>query len=329
MSLYPFISYFQSVFSTTERLLESITNNIRLLSRKYNTGSDGLADAMERFHRLMFKGCLTEDCYIREIKLIIVKTAKNDTTQLIAVLIIASLLYRFRHVKWRLPNFLAPFDFIFAAKRRMVFLKSIFAALAKLAKSDSVIKNGEEEAIEKIAHKLELSSKEYEKMINYYNEILFYDKRSLYDHLSAFTKQFKHDRVTRMLFLRLLFTVMSVQNFILPKEEAILRKIAISLEILPAQYNSLLSQFSLKNKSSATGWQSWHPKHKKYYDLLGVSPMCSDEELKQAYRSFALENHPDKLFNKGIPPKAQKLAHEHFVKIQKAYEQIRETRGIK
>lgn len=54
------------------------------------------------------------------------------------------------------------------------------------------------------------------------------------------------------------------------------------------------------------------------YEVLGVTPGASDEEIKKAYRSLSRKYHPDANVNN--PNKAQ--AEEKFKQVQQAYDQI-------
>lgn len=54
------------------------------------------------------------------------------------------------------------------------------------------------------------------------------------------------------------------------------------------------------------------------YQVLGVSPSSSDEEIKKAYRSLSRKYHPDANVNN--PNRAQ--AEEKFKEVQQAYDQI-------
>ncbi|RHY71720.1 hypothetical protein DYB30_000731 [Aphanomyces astaci] len=55
------------------------------------------------------------------------------------------------------------------------------------------------------------------------------------------------------------------------------------------------------------------PKHTKLYDVMGVAPTVTPEELKKAYRRKALQLHPDK---RGNTPEAQ----EEFTVMKAAYD---------
>ena len=59
------------------------------------------------------------------------------------------------------------------------------------------------------------------------------------------------------------------------------------------------------------------------YDILGLSPGATDEEIKKAYRALSRKYHPDANVNN--PNKEQ--AEERFKEIQQAYNQIMARQG--
>ena len=59
---------------------------------------------------------------------------------------------------------------------------------------------------------------------------------------------------------------------------------------------------------------------KNSYEILGLKPGASEEEIHTAYRKAAQEYHPDKVAHLGEA--LQKLAREKFIEIQNAYETL-------
>ena len=56
------------------------------------------------------------------------------------------------------------------------------------------------------------------------------------------------------------------------------------------------------------------------YQVLGVQPGASREEIKRAYKKLAAQYHPDKVQHLG--KEFQELAHKKFIAIQKAYDTL-------
>ena len=56
------------------------------------------------------------------------------------------------------------------------------------------------------------------------------------------------------------------------------------------------------------------------YTILGLSPGASKKEIREAYRKFAAEYHPDKVSHLGEDLRT--LAHDKMIEIQRAYDEL-------
>lgn len=63
------------------------------------------------------------------------------------------------------------------------------------------------------------------------------------------------------------------------------------------------------------------------YDILGLKPTATNDEIKKTYRTLVKKFHPDTVANLGDDVK--KEAERKFVRIQQAYEKICQLRNIK
>jgi len=63
------------------------------------------------------------------------------------------------------------------------------------------------------------------------------------------------------------------------------------------------------------------------YEILGVAPSISDDDLRNLYHRKVQETHPDKLVSMGLPLEFVQLANEKIARINDAYDRIKEQRG--
>ena len=64
------------------------------------------------------------------------------------------------------------------------------------------------------------------------------------------------------------------------------------------------------------------------YEVLGITPDVDNEALKAHYRRLVLDNHPDKIIARGVPPEFVSLATKKVAAINAAYEEVAKERRI-
>lgn len=117
---------------------------------------------------------------------------------------------------------------------------------------------------------------------------------------------------SRLQLLHFLFGIAKADQHVAGSEVNEIRKIAGYLNINQYDFESIKAMFYDDSGSS--------------YKILEISKSATEDEVKKAYRKMVKKYHPDKL--QGLGAEHIKGAEEKFLQIQKAYEQIKNERGI-
>ena len=62
--------------------------------------------------------------------------------------------------------------------------------------------------------------------------------------------------------------------------------------------------------------------------ILGIDPLATDEQVREAWLRQVKANHPDRLIAAGLPEEAIKMANRKVALINAAYDRLRRERGL-
>jgi DnaJ like chaperone protein len=127
-------------------------------------------------------------------------------------------------------------------------------------------------------------------------------------------EQIRHfmEHPMRLQLLHYLFGIARADEKVDEEEVKVIEKIASYLGISDRDFESIRAMF--------------YNDPGKAYTILEIEQNASDEEIKKAYRKMAMKYHPDKVRELG--EEHQKAAHDKFLEVQKAYEQLKKERGF-
>ena len=226
-----------------------------------------------------------------------------------------------------------------AAERvQAAFFTATFSVMGFLAKADGRVSKDEIEAARHIMEQMQLSEEQKELAIN-----LFYEGKNSGFDLDSVLEDFKHECQRRRNLIRMFIEIqlaMAMADGVMhPAEKDLLAHMCDVLGFSRQEFELLLrmvqgqqSYQSYYEEQAQSGYRETTPRQpdiKEAYAVLGIDASASDKEIKRAYKRLMSQHHPDKLVARGLPEEMMKMATEKTQEIRAAYEQIKQSRGMK
>ncbi|WP_101675182.1 co-chaperone DjlA [Alloalcanivorax mobilis] len=214
-------------------------------------------------------------------------------------------------------------------------LSAVFSIMGHLAKADGRVSEHEIGHAEAVMSRMQLNAEQRRQAQEQFR-LGKQDDFPLDATVSQFRQSIRHRRHMILVFLETLLQSALADGRLSPAEERILLRVAEGLGVPEAQFrqilNMLLAQAQFAGAGAGQGGAGGAPSRpslSQAYQVLGVSDSASDQEVKKAYRRLMSEHHPDKLASRGVPEEAIRMATEKTAEISKAYEMIKESRGMR
>jgi DnaJ like chaperone protein len=142
------------------------------------------------------------------------------------------------------------------------------------------------------------------------------------------------DYHSRLQLLHTLYSIAAADNYLHPNEVYAIDRMARLMGIQESDLYSIRAMFEEEDFTDYGHYERQRARTRdistaklsKAYQIMGVDPSATDEEIKRAYRQMAVKYHPDKVAHLGEDH--QKVATQKFQKVQEAYETIRQARGL-
>lgn len=207
-------------------------------------------------------------------------------------------------------------------------MESTFSIMGALCKTDGVVSRAEIDVVKQIFTMLHLDNEQRAAAKAAFNR----GKQADFD-LDAAVDKFA--TVVRgrgpllQLFLQLQCMAVAADGTVDPAEHAMLVRIATRLGLQERDVQQLEALLrAATSGSAASSMYDVKSRLSDAYEALGVAADANDSDVKRAYRKLISANHPDKLAARGLPESMRPVAEERSRELNKAYDLIKESRGM-
>ena len=197
-----------------------------------------------------------------------------------------------------------------SADNEVPFTLGVIALSAKMAKADGVITRDEVKAFKEAFRVSDGEMKHVARVFNLAKE----DVTGYEDFAEDLVSVFKGNRKLLEDVLEGLFQIAKADQTLHPQEERFLRNVAKRFEITDTEFNYIKARHVVATERNR-------------YDVLGVNPSVSNDELKSHYLRLIADNDPDKLLARGVPKEFVTIANKRVAAIEAAYDAILKQRS--
>lgn len=197
------------------------------------------------------------------------------------------------------------------AKCRVAFTIAVVTLAAKMSKADGVVTAIEAETFEGIFH---IPHEELENVRHVF-KLASQDVAGYESYATQIAGLLEDDPQLKTAILECLFCIAAADGVLHPGEDAYLDRVAELFGLTKGEYRAVRRAFVHDPDSP--------------YEILGVDPRASDDEIKSRYRALAKEHHSDLLAARGVPKEFLIAAEKRLAAINAAYDQILAERGRK
>jgi DnaJ like chaperone protein len=198
-----------------------------------------------------------------------------------------------------------------AADNALPFTVGMVSLGAKMAKSDGVITKDEVRAFKKAFNVSDAEMKNAARAFNLAKQ----DVGGYETCAEQLVTVFRGDRKLLEYVLEGLLHIAKADEVLHPQEEQFLGQVAKRFGFTDAEFAFMKARYTIAAERNP-------------YDVLGLKPSASNEELRSQCRRLVAENQPDEFLARGLPKEFVLIATEKVAAIKQAYDEIAKERGI-
>lgn len=198
-----------------------------------------------------------------------------------------------------------------AADKEVAFTIGVIALGAKMAKVDGTVTRDEVHAFKEVFKVPDSEAHNVARVFDMAKQ----DVAGFETYAKQLAALFKDDTAMLHSILEGLFHIAEADNALQQAERDYLATVAGHFGIGPSEFSYILARHLPTERKSP-------------FDVLGIAPSTSDEDIRRHYHKLVQDTHPDKLIARGMPKEFIALATKKIAAINEAYGEIRKERRL-